>query len=245
MIGTAAFVVAGAFLAALLRGFTGFGFVMAAVPLLSLALPPAQVVPLALMLQIEIGLIDLRAAVRLCDWASLVWLVPGMVVGTPLGLLALASLSARGARLAIGVLIASAVAMLARGLRLPPRPPRAVTVGAGVVAGAMSGMAGISGPAVVLYLLALPHATAVVRATSIVFFVLAAAVALVQMAGAGAGLVDATTLIWSVAALPALFVGVRLGAWGFRRTSPRTHRRTALIVLSVLAAGLMARGAVG
>ena len=34
----------------LLRGFTGYGFGLAAVPLLSLVLPPAKVVPFVVML---------------------------------------------------------------------------------------------------------------------------------------------------------------------------------------------------
>jgi len=240
---TVLYVVAGSFLAATLRGFAGFGFVMSAVPLLGLGLPPAQVVPLALLLQVEISAIGMREALRLCDWRSLLWLLPGMVVGTPLGVAMLAGLSARDARLAIGALIAAAVAVLAKGVRLRPDPSPAVAVGAGVVSGVMNGLAGMSGPPVVAYLLALPHGTGVVRATSIVFFMLTAAFALVPMTAHG--LVGKTTLIWAAIALPALFLGARIGAWGFRRTTPRTHRLSALVVLSALAVGLMLRGLVG
>ena len=239
MTATALFVVPGAFLAALLRGFTGFGFVMAAVPLLSLALPPTEVVPLAILLQIEVGLMDLPSAARLCDWRSLRWLAPGILLGTPLGLLALTNLSANGARLAIGLLIAGAVILLSRGLRLEGHPSRWVTLGVGVVSGAMSGLSGISGPPVMTYLLALPHSTAVVRATAIVFFAMTSTVALASMAERG--LVTGQEVIWSGMALPALFAGARIGAWGFRRTEPRHHRATALTVLSVLALTLILR----
>ena len=105
MLVTFLFVVFSAFLAALLRGFTGFGFAIAAVPLLSLVLPPARVVPLTVVLQVLASLVDLRAASRITDWRSMVWLTPGMVVGTPLGLFLLTRLSANDARLTIGVLI--------------------------------------------------------------------------------------------------------------------------------------------
>lgn len=54
----------GVFAAALLRGFTGFGFGLAAVPLLSVTLPPAQVVPLVATLQVVIGLGGLRRRER-------------------------------------------------------------------------------------------------------------------------------------------------------------------------------------
>ena len=46
MIETVPVAIFGVFVASVLRGFTGFGFGLAAVPLLSLALPPAKVVPL-------------------------------------------------------------------------------------------------------------------------------------------------------------------------------------------------------
>ena len=239
MIATALFIVPGAFLAALLRGFTGFGFMMAAVPLLSLALPPTQVVPLAILLQLEVGLMDLPGAVRLCDWRSLRWLAPGILLGTPLGLLALTNLSVNGARLAIGLLIASAVLLLSRGLRLAEHPSRWVTFGVGVVSGTMSGLSGISGPPVMTYLLALPHSTAVVRASAIVFFAMTSSVALALMMEKG--LVTRPELIWSGLALPALIAGARIGLWGFRRTHPRHHRATALTVLSVLALTLILR----
>ena len=52
----------GVFAASVLRGFTGFGFGLAAVPLLSLVLPPAQVVPFVVVLQVVVGTGGLRGA---------------------------------------------------------------------------------------------------------------------------------------------------------------------------------------
>ena len=242
MIPPIAIVICGAFLAAVLRGFTGFGFVMAAVPILSLALPPSQVVPLALLLQIEISALDMRQAVRVCDRHALAWLVPGMIAGTPIGVVALATLAPGAARVAIGALILVAVAVLTKGVRLPPRPSRLVTLAAGLVAGVSNGLAGMSGPAVVTYLLALRLSTEVIRATSIVFFAITAVAALVPMTWHG--LVGRATLYWSAAALPALFVGARLGRFGFQRSPAAWHRRVALVVLGVLGAGLILRGLV-
>ena len=52
----------GVFAASLLRGFTGFGFGIAAVPLLSLALPPTKAVPFVVVLQVIVGGVGLRQA---------------------------------------------------------------------------------------------------------------------------------------------------------------------------------------
>ena len=82
----------GVFAAAVLRGFTGFGFGLAAVPLLSLALPPAKVVPFVVVLQVIVGVGGVRSAWRLCDWRAVGGLSPGLVLGMPIGLTVLTAL---------------------------------------------------------------------------------------------------------------------------------------------------------
>jgi uncharacterized membrane protein YfcA len=232
-------VVLGAFLAALLRGFTGFGFAIAAVPLLSLVLPPTHVVPLAVVLQVLASVVDFRSAARITDWRSLVWLSPGLVVGTPLGLWMLTRLSADAARLTIGLLILASAVMLGRGLRLPARPASWFVALVGGISGVMNGVAAMSGPPVVAYLMALPHSPPVVRATSLVCFTFTAIVAMVPLAVAG--LLDKTTLLLALLSWPVLLVGTHLGAWAFHRAKPHHHRRISLTILSALAMLLIAR----
>jgi uncharacterized protein len=239
MLVTLLFVLVGALLAALLRGFTGFGFAIAAVPLLSLALPPARVVPLTVVLQVLASVVDLRAASRITDWRSMLWLTPGMVAGTPLGLFLLTRLSANQARLAIGVLILGSVILLGRGMRLPARPASWMIGLVGLASGIMNGAAAMSGPPVVAYLMALPHSATVVRATSLVFFTLTALVAMVPLAVAG--LIDRQVLLFSLLAWPALMAGSHVGAWAFHHVKPHHHRRIALTILVGLAMVLIVR----
>lgn len=231
--------VLGVFAASLLRGFTGFAFGMSAVPLLSLALPPRQVVPFVVLLQLLVSLLGVRSAWRRTNWRAILGLGPGLVVGVPIGLLALTELRPNVVRLSIGLLIATAVLVLWRRVRLPPDPSRAVAFGAGLISGVMNGLASMSGPAVVIYLLALSTDAVVVRATSIVYFLFAAVVTAAPMAYRG--LFDRQILVWSLASIPVLFAGTRLGGWAFERVGPSYHRVTALVVLSVLAAALIGR----
>jgi hypothetical protein len=42
--------------------------------------------------------------------------------------------------------------------------------------------------------------------------------------------------------VPVLMAGTYVGNWGFRRSRPHHHRITALVILSVLAVLLIARG---
>jgi uncharacterized membrane protein YfcA len=239
MSATLVIAVFGVFAASLLRGFTGFGFSLAAVPLLSLALPPGKVVPFVVVLQVIVGVVGLRQAWPLCDWRAIGGLSPGLLVGIPIGLAVLTAFGSNALRLAIGCVIIGSVLLLWRGFRLPPRPSRVITAVVGLVAGVMSGLASMGGPPIVVYLLALSHSAAVVRATSIVYFMMSAMLSLFLMSLSG--LIDREILLWSVASVPVLLAGDHVGNWGFRRSRPHHHRITALVLLSILAVLLIAR----
>lgn len=232
-------VTAGVFAAGLLRGFTGFGLAMAAVPTLALALPPQQVVPVIVTLQLLAGTIDLPLSWRSADWRAIRPLALAMVVCTPVGLLVLAYLSADAARLAIGMLIFASIGLLIRGVRLPANPPRWISLSVGVVSGVMNGIAAMAGPPAVVYFLALHHPPKVMRASTISYFVLTAIAAVIPLAWQGFATWETT--LWALTALPALLLGQWLGTLGFRRVSARTHRLVALLTLTVLAALLTGR----
>jgi uncharacterized protein len=230
---------AGVTLAALLRGFTGFGFGLAAVPLLSVALPPAQVVPLVVTLQVIVGLGGIGDARRACDWHAVGLLSPGLIIGVPIGLLLLTKMQPDAVRLAIGVIIAFSVVLLYRGARLPSNPSRWLTGAVGVVSGVINGLASMGGPPVIVYLMALGHQAYRVRATAIIYFMISGCVTLAPMLARG--LITQQILAWTAASLPALVGGSWLGTRAFHHAKPRHHRLTALITLTLLAALLIGR----
>ena len=243
MVQTFLIALGGIFLASILRGFTGFGFGLAAVPLLSLALPPAQVVPLVVVLQVVVGAGGLRKAWSQTDWRAMRGLAPGLLIGIPTGLIILTAFSPNTVRLAIGLIIAGSVVLLWRGARLPPKPSGVLTAAVGAVSGIISGLASMGGPPIVVYLLALGHGAAVVRSTSIVYFMLSGLTGVVAMSYLG--LIDREVLIWSAASIPATYLGNWIGTRACHKAKPHHHRMTALIVLSVLAAVLIARALAG
>lgn len=243
MLSSLIFTIVGVLAASVLRGFTGFGFGLAAVPLLSLALPPAEVVPLVVTLQVVIGLAGLRPATRQCDWRAVGLLTPGLVIGIPIGLLILTELPPNPVRLAIGIVIALSVWLIYRGIRLPPQPSRLLSFAVGLASGVVSGLASMGGPPVIVFMLALGHSPARMRSTAIVYFMLAGCLSFVPMAVRG--LITQDVLIWTVASLPVLFIGSRLGTWAFYKAHARHHRTVALVTLSALAVMLIARALLG
>ncbi len=225
--------------AGFMRGFTGFGFAMAAVPLLALVITPARVVPFVILLQLMAGFWDWRESRKHAHWPSLPWLMAGAVVGTPLGMLGLATMSADWARLAIAGAVLLAVLLLARGLKLSAMPGRPALAATGLLAGLLNGLAAMPGPPVIVLYLAGALAIEVGRASLLIFFSVNNVIGAVS-AGT-AGLIPPGTLVLALAALPLLLGTQWLGRRIFLHASAGRYRQVALIFLSLLAALTAAR----
>jgi uncharacterized membrane protein YfcA len=150
-----------ALVAGFVRGLAGFGLAILLVPVLALAIPPAEAVVVANWLGFMISLATLRGQAAHTERSA--WVIAACAVITiPLGVLALAAAGPELARLLIAVVaIAAFVAVL-----LPPRPHpharRGEAVATGVASGVLTGFAGMPGPPVVPFYLrrAIPPATA-------------------------------------------------------------------------------------
>lgn len=233
-LGVAAIGIAMVYLAGLVRGFSGFGFSIAAVPLLSLLHPPAEVVPVVMMMQLFISFSGLRPALAEADRGSLPWLGLGALIATPLGLWGLLALPPGPVRLIIAAVVALAVVILATGRRLEFRPGPATTFGFGIASGLFNGLAGMPGPPVIAYYLASPLRTSEARASMIVLFLFTSIVALVPLIIAGR--IGVPSLVRTALALPAVWYGSQHGARLYLRSPDAQYRRVALLILGVSAA---------
>lgn len=221
------------FAAGYLRGFTGFGFALAAVPALTLILEPREMVPAALLIQTLAGLQLLPKIAKQADGSSLRFLLAGAALGIPLGVWLLSALSADAMRAAIGAVLLVAVYSLWRGFRLTQMPGRAVRGLIGFLSGLLNGGTAMGGPPVIVFFLALPTAVVVGRASLLLYFFF---LSLASVAAAGFnGLLTARVLIWAVAMFPLMALGNWLGDRRFDKSSAETYRRFALIVLCLIA----------
>jgi uncharacterized membrane protein YfcA len=220
------------FAGGILRGFTGFGFAVAAVPLLSLVINPAEAVAIVLILQVAIGLSDFRKAWPMVEWSVLSPIALGMAAATPLGLFALQAVSPELARLAIAVTLAIATSLLLTGWRLPGKPTVGTAAAVGLVSGLFNGLAAMPGPPVVAYCLGLRLPPVRARATLIVYFM---ATSILGLAGAWlTGLVGRQEWLSAAIAFPLLYGGSGLGAALFRKAGPTLYQTLALTTLSML-----------
>ncbi len=82
---TLAYALVVVFIAALVRGYSGFGASALIVTSLTLVLPPAEVVPISLLLEIAASLGLLAQVWKDVPWRTMAWLLIGAAFGTQAG----------------------------------------------------------------------------------------------------------------------------------------------------------------
>lgn len=221
------------FLAAIVRGFSGFGFSMLAIISLSLVLPPAAIVPTILMLEVAASLHLLPRIWTEVHWRSVGWLLAGCIAATPLGTHLLATVPAAPMKLALAVCVLVAATLLLRGFSLKETPGPAATFGTGMASGVLNGSFGIGGPPVILFYFSTPAAVSVSRASVIAYFLGT------DVTGLGflslEGLVTRESAVRFALFLPALLLGVAIGHKSFKGADPDAFRRWVLRLLMLLA----------
>lgn len=226
-------VVAACTVAGVVRGFTGFGFPLIVVTSTSLVVAPVEIVPIALLLDIQAGVRMLPSVRHDVDRRGVSILTLGAIPAIPVGAWLLASLDPDTMRLAIGGMVLVAVVVIARGFRMTHAPATPLLAGTGVTAGFLSGTMGMPGPPVILLYLSSPLPVATLRATSIAFFLVTDLVSLAAMLWFG--IIDITVLWRTLVLVPIVELAVLGGRHLYGVTDPAYVKRAALVLLAGLA----------
>ena len=227
-------------IAAFIRGYSGFGFSALTVTSLSLILPPAEVVPTAFLLEIVASLFMLPMVWRSIDWQKLNWLVLGILLGTPLGLLFLAKVPQDPVRFTVSGLVLLACLLLWKNYRIQSEGGKRRLLVVGGFSGLVNGAAGIGGLPIVLFLLSGSIRAEILRAT-LVAFLLCSDIYATILSGSQK-LLSNELLARSALFLFPLVIGVFLGHRGFVKSSPESFRKFAIVLLILLSVAVISRG---
>ena len=228
---TVAATAAAVFAGSLIRTLTGFGFSLAAVPLLALIWPADQAVAIAVLFQTVGALHGVSQQSRHVDWRLFFGVAIGAPVGLVPGLALLQWLPESVLRVTLAGLILLSVVAIMTGARLrgPITPLRLALVGAG--SGFTQGLAGAAGPPLMTALLAMPTLSpARIRATATAIFLVFGLASLVALGFGGSldGLSAGEYGIVGAGMLAGYFAGDRL----FRLTGDSGFRRMSLLLLA-------------
>lgn len=225
---------AGVTIAGVLRGFSGFGFALAAVPLLTWSLPVSKVVPLVSALQAVSCLPVLGRHGADADWRHVAHLMLFALLGLLPGLVLLRWIDDRLLGIGLGIVELSCLAILTRGYRLNGSRTALWTASAGIAAGFLQGLASMAGPPVIVLQIAMNRSARATRATLTAFFLCMSSLGLIGVAASG--LLTGHILFLALICLPLLFLGQYIGQLAFVRLGGAAgYRRLTLLLLALIA----------
>ena len=208
----------------------GFGFGLAAVPLLSVVLDPHDAVIVALGLATFTNSYQAVTGRHDTDRGVAGRMLLGATVGLPVGLLVFLRADDRWLGIVIGVAVLVAVAVIARGIDLRHAGP-GLDLAGGALSGALTMSAGVNGPPLVFVLQARHFDQRRFRATITTIFAVLDIVSIVVFAATGE--IDRDIVLAIAVALPGLGVGAAAGISLRRHLDARRFRRLVLTLLTI------------
>ncbi len=214
------------------QALTGFGYALLSTPLLSAVIGPRDAVVMSvvygMLTAITMSLQFRRTVDRPVMWR----MCAGRLVGMPIGVVVLTSVSRDALRLGIAAAVLSSTALIWRGFRLH-RAGGAVDVAAGVFSGALTTSVSTGGPPLVLAMQARGMDPDTFRGTMSVVSLYTSAIAIGLIAASGRFTLDAA--VASAVGLPGLVAGMLIGKALVHRVEPERFRDLVLTLLVVAA----------
>lgn len=225
-----AWVALAAFVAGIIRGFTGFGTALIYLPVAAQVMPPLWTILSLAAMDIIAPAVHIPAALRKGHPRDLMRLMGGVLLLLPLGLWVLTRADPDLFRYAVSLLTLGMLAVLVSGLRYRGVVTPRMVWGIGGAGGFLGGAAGLPGPPVILFYMASPHPASVVRANTnaYLFFYDLMLIAVLLVLG---GFEPVAFVVGLALALPAL-AGNLLGGVLFHPSRERLYRGVAYVVIA-------------
>ncbi|WP_202332861.1 sulfite exporter TauE/SafE family protein [Mesorhizobium sp. L-8-3] len=218
------------------RGLSGFGTGMIVAPVAGALYGPKAALAIIVIIDSLPAIPVTLPALRIARWREVLPVALGMLLLFPAGVYLLSAGDAGVLRWLISISIFACVVVLYAGWRWRGLRNPAVSIGVGGVAGVLSGLASIPGPAVIAYWMAGGLPAVIVRANLLTLFFLGEFVSIGNLWFAG--LFEPGVVGMGVMAAPVYFAGILAGWWAFGLASENAYRLVTfgLIVLSALLA---------
>ena len=224
------FLVSGAFLAGIVRGFTGFGTAMVYLPVAAQVLTPFEALTTLLIKDLTGPLIHVPRALREGDPADVVRLGIGALVGLPFGVWILAQVPPEVFRWGVSVVALSMLVLLISGVRYRGRLTRPLIFATGATGGLLAGCVGLPGPPIILLYMASTLPISAIRANTMLYLILADVLLLAILWWNG--YLVATAVMLGVVMILPYTLGNWAGACLFRPGAERLYRWAAYLIIA-------------
>lgn len=229
------------FIASIVRGFTGFGLALVAVPLIQFLMPVSDTAVFIAMINLIFSILYYRRSREIVAGQPLGKMAVWTGIGVAGGTLILKFINPAFIQLTWGVLIILIVIALARGTSFRISSDASAMTMSGLFGGLLAGATGITGPPVAIILSALKTPKEKFNAVISIFILFAVSYALIFYLISG--LVRGETVLLSMCSVPALLAGLRTGDFLVSRISQKTFTNIVYVVLILMGFITLFKGA--
>ena len=220
------------FLASFVRAFSGFGFSASSVSLLSFVMPPKEIVPIILLLEIIASFLMFPSIWKKINWMFVFYLFLGVLIGTPFGIHLLSILDPKITHLIISLTVIIFAFLLLKGYKNKNLNHNLSKFFVGGVAGTVNGFGTLAGLPIALYFLIIAAEPAVIRASLAALFFFTDFYALIL-----AYFKDILNYTVIFRTLPLIFIvpiGISLGTKLFAGSSKENYKKYVLYFLIIV-----------
>ena len=221
------------FIAGLIRGFSGFALSAMVMASGALIITPVQLIPICWWLEMTASLFMLRDGWQDANRKVAIGLAIGSTLGVPFGLALTIAIAADLSKLlALGVIIALATLQLSR-IKIPFLATNWGLYGSGWLAGIGTGLAGVGGMVVALYVLAQQAPPRQMRASLVLFLFLGSITTMISLWSFG--VMDETAIMRGLVMSFPAGLGVVMGKLLFVPKWEHLYKPFCLMLLIALA----------
>lgn len=221
------------YVAGVIRGFTGFGSALLAVPALAVLFGPMQAVVIGGLIEVPVSLALLPLALREAERKTILPMLGMFVLFVPLGTFFLTIIDPVYAKVVISLFVLTGVGLMSQQSRVANIFSPKANLLVGAISGTSQGMTGIAGPLFATALLARDEGASRTRAN---ISALAGGIIFLSVTSYWVfGLITIQTIVYAVLASPAILLGLWTGSILFRRLAHRNLRGVILLFLALTA----------
>ncbi|MGB0798671.1 MAG: TSUP family transporter [Planktomarina sp.] len=225
--------------AGMVRGFSGFALSAMVMASAATMIPPVELIPICWWLEIAASILMVRGGFQDANKKVAIGLALGSAIGVPLGLALTVNILPDTSKLvALCAICVLALLQLGR-IRIPGLATNTGLASAGVGAGIVTGLAGIGGMMVALYVLARNAPPREMRASLVLFLFLGSITSFVSLFVFG--VMDQTAVLRGLVMAIPTAIGVILGKMLFIPAWEKLYKPFCLILLVALAVSGIAR----
>lgn len=229
------------FIASVVRGFTGFGLALVAVPLIQFLMPVTDTAVFIAVINVIFSILYYRRSKEIVRGQPLGAMALWTGIGVAGGTVILKFVNPGYIQLVWGLLIIFIVIALARGLNLNIKTDRAAMTLSGLFGGVLAGATGITGPPVAIILSSMRTPKEKFNALISIFILFAVSYALIFYLISG--LIRTETLMLALCSVPALLAGLYAGDRLVSRISQNTFTAVVYVVLMIMGIITLFKGA--